>query len=77
MERDYTKALLWYTKAYNESGVTKALLKIGKFYYDGQCVEISHKKALLWFERSLSIDETPEAQNYIGVIYMKGESEVQ
>ena len=51
VEKDYKKAIEWYTKS-AEQGVAVAQYNLGVMYSNGQGVDTDYKKAIEWFKKS-------------------------
>lgn len=69
-EKDYAKAIEWYTKA-AEQGHTEAQYNLGYMYYDGRGVSVDYAKAYHWFELAAEDDDV-KAQLYLARMNYEG-----
>jgi TPR repeat protein len=70
---DGEQAVYWATQAV-DNGDLKALLTLGRVYYQGAGVDKDLEKALGYFEKALAIDSDNRlVLNQLGVMYYKGE----
>ena len=71
--QDGEKATHWALQA-AKSGDLKALLTLGKIYYQGAGTEKDFSKALGYYEQALSVDtQNRLVLNQLGIMYYKGE----
>lgn len=72
-EQNTDKAIYWASKA-AENDDLKALLTLGRIYYQGAGVEKDYSKALGYYEQALAVDKSNRlALNQLGIMYYKGE----
>ena len=71
IQKDYEKAVYWYTKA-AEQGHAQAQYNLGNRYDNGEGIEQDHIKAAQWFTKA-SEQGHMGAQFNLGICYAKGE----
>jgi uncharacterized protein len=62
IEKDYIKAVEWYTKA-AEQGNADAQNNLGNRYYNGEGVEKNYEKAVEWFTKAAEAGNTKALRN--------------
>ncbi len=69
----HDKANLWALRAAQHNDI-KALLTLGKMYYQGKGLDKDLPKALGYYEQAYQVDQTNRlVQNQLGIMYYRGE----
>lgn len=73
--KDYSQALIWFTKSANQ-GHQLAQNSLGIMYSKGQGVTKNYNQAVIWFAKAASQGHQ-RAQHNIGVIYARSNDSVE